>query len=165
MTQDDVFLGNLTVREQLLFSAMLRLPAALSHDGKLARVCRAPPPPLPHTRSPSLRRAGSDGRAEQVDRVAKQLGLTACLNTRIGTALVRGVSGGERKRTNIGVELLSDPRSLPFLSLSLSLSLTLSLSLSAALLLTSWPLLSPVMQGFCFWTSRRAGWTRSRRWR
>lgn len=27
----------------------------------------------------------------------------------IGTELIRGVSGGERKRTNIGMELITDP--------------------------------------------------------
>jgi len=35
-------------------------------------------------------------------------------NTRIGGPLVKGVSGGERKRTSIGVELITDP-SLIFL--------------------------------------------------
>lgn len=35
--------------------------------------------------------------------------LTKCSNTRIGNSLVRGISGGERKRTSIGVELLTDP--------------------------------------------------------
>ena len=38
----------------------------------------------------------------------------SCLQVGGGTTLVRGVSGGERKRTNIGVELLSNP-SLLFL--------------------------------------------------
>ena len=33
-------------------------------------------------------------------------------NTRVGNSLVRGVSGGERKRTSIGVELLTNPAML-----------------------------------------------------
>lgn len=37
------------------------------------------------------------------------LKLTKCQNTRIGGPLVKGVSGGERKRTSIGVELITDP--------------------------------------------------------
>lgn len=30
-------------------------------------------------------------------------------HSQIGTDLIRGVSGGERKRTNIGMELITDP--------------------------------------------------------
>ncbi len=36
--------------------------------------------------------------------------LTKCQNTKIGGALVKGISGGERKRTSIGVELITDPQ-------------------------------------------------------
>ncbi|MBM4179763.1 MAG: ATP-binding cassette domain-containing protein [Ignavibacteria bacterium] len=43
-----------------------------------------------------------------------KLKLHKCQNTRIGGPLVKGVSGGERKRTSIGVELITDP-SLIFL--------------------------------------------------
>lgn len=44
----------------------------------------------------------------------KDLGLTQCADTIIGNVMVRGISGGERKRTSIGVELLTNP-SLIFL--------------------------------------------------
>lgn len=40
--------------------------------------------------------------------------LHKCASTKIGGPLVKGVSGGERKRTSIGVELITDP-SLIFL--------------------------------------------------
>ena len=36
--------------------------------------------------------------------------MTKCQNTKIGGALVKGVSGGERKRASIGVELITDPQ-------------------------------------------------------
>jgi ABC-type multidrug transport system ATPase subunit len=36
--------------------------------------------------------------------------LTKCQNTKIGGSLLKGVSGGERKRTSIGVELITDPQ-------------------------------------------------------
>ncbi len=44
----------------------------------------------------------------------KDLGLTECQNTLVGGEMIRGISGGERKRTSIGVELLTNP-SLIFL--------------------------------------------------
>jgi ABC-type multidrug transport system ATPase subunit len=50
----------------------------------------------------------------RVEKVIADLKLTKCQNTKIGGPLVKGVSGGERKRTSIGVELITDP-SLIFL--------------------------------------------------
>ena len=49
---------------------------------------------------------------KQVIEVERELGLSGCSNTKTGNTLVRGVSGGERKRANIGVELLSEPSML-----------------------------------------------------
>lgn len=49
-----------------------------------------------------------------VDDLIDNLKLHGAMNTQIGGPLVKGVSGGERKRTSIGVELISDP-SLLFL--------------------------------------------------
>lgn len=69
----------MSVRECLEFAAKLKLPGTL--DQKLARV----------------------------DEVITMLKLTKCQNTKIGGQLVKGVSGGERKRTSIGVELITDP--------------------------------------------------------
>ncbi len=48
-------------------------------------------------------------KAQVVEDVIAELGLAKAANTWIGNEIVRGVSGGERKRTNIGVELLSNP--------------------------------------------------------
>jgi ABC-type multidrug transport system ATPase subunit len=44
----------------------------------------------------------------------EDLKLTKCENTKIGGAVIKGVSGGERKRCSIGVELITNP-SLIFL--------------------------------------------------
>ena len=46
--------------------------------------------------------------------IIQELGLKKAAATRIGDARHRGVSGGERKRTNIAVEMMQDP-SLLFL--------------------------------------------------
>nr|XP_022314885.1 ATP-binding cassette sub-family G member 2-like isoform X2 [Crassostrea virginica] len=81
VVQDDVVMGTLTVRENFLFSASLRLPSSLS----------------------------SKERNEKVDTVIQELGLTHCADTKVGNEFIRGVSGGERKRTNIGMELIISP--------------------------------------------------------
>ncbi|CAF3354569.1 unnamed protein product [Rotaria socialis] len=47
-----------------------------------------------------------------VDEVIAQLGLEKCADTIVGTEFRRGVSGGERKRTNIGMELVLSSRVL-----------------------------------------------------
>ena len=45
----------------------------------------------------------------RVESVIAQLGLVDACDTVIGSQMVRGVSGGERKRVSIGIELLHDP--------------------------------------------------------
>ena len=44
-------------------------------------------------------------RTELVDAVISELGLNKCRNTIIGDEKVRGVSGGERRRASIGVQV------------------------------------------------------------
>lgn len=46
---------------------------------------------------------------KRVDEVITQLGLKSCENSFIGGFLKKGISGGEKKRVSIGVELLTDP--------------------------------------------------------
>ncbi|KAK1886946.1 Broad substrate specificity ATP-binding cassette transporter ABCG2 [Dissostichus eleginoides] len=87
VVQDDILMGTLSVRENLLFSANLRLN------------------PRHHT---------SADKNSRVDAIIQDLGLTDCAGTKIGTEFLRGVSGGERKRCSIGMELITSP-SLLFL--------------------------------------------------
>jgi ABC-type multidrug transport system ATPase subunit len=51
----------------------------------------------------------AEQRSARVDAVLAQLNLTHVQHTVIGDEGTRGVSGGERKRVNIGIELLADP--------------------------------------------------------
>lgn len=81
VTQDDTFYAHLTVRETLMYAALLRLPGTLTRTEKLQRV----------------------------DDIIVDLGLQKCRNTIIGGQFLRGVSGGERKRVSIGHEILIDP--------------------------------------------------------
>ncbi|XP_059211408.1 broad substrate specificity ATP-binding cassette transporter ABCG2-like isoform X2 [Centropristis striata] len=81
VVQDDVVMGTLTVRENFTFSAALRLPASVSQEEK----------------------------DQKVNRLIQELGLGRVADSKVGTQLIRGISGGERKRTNIGMELIIDP--------------------------------------------------------
>ena len=49
---------------------------------------------------------------EKVDELIRRLGLSSCQHTLVGNASIKGVSGGERKRTSIGYELITNPRLL-----------------------------------------------------
>ncbi len=77
--QDDVLLETLTPLECLQFSANLRL--SCSQEEKVKRV----------------------------HKVIDDLKLQNCVNTLVGNVLKKGISGGERKRTSIGVEIVTDP--------------------------------------------------------
>lgn len=79
--QEDLFIGTLTVREHLQFTARLRMNPSIPYATKMARV----------------------------EQVINQLGLTKSANTIIGTKLQRGLSGGEQKRLSFASDLLNDP--------------------------------------------------------
>ncbi|GJP43760.1 hypothetical protein CLOM_g3178 [Closterium sp. NIES-68] len=82
--QDDVLFPSLTVRETLMYAAELRVEPRFSRREK----------------------------EEKVDRLIDLLGLAKVAETLIGGERKRGVSGGERKRVAIGVEMVSDPKIL-----------------------------------------------------
>ena len=81
VAQDDSLQVTATPREAIRFSAKLRLPSSTTD--------------------------------EDLDTLTKQmlyeLGLEKCADTIMGGPLVKGVSGGERKRTSVGVELVTKP--------------------------------------------------------
>ncbi|KAG8443621.1 hypothetical protein GDO86_008969 [Hymenochirus boettgeri] len=79
--QDDQLLPHLTVRETLTFIARLRLPNTFSEEQRQKRV----------------------------EDVIAELRLRQCANTKVGNTYTRGVSGGERRRVSIGVQLLWNP--------------------------------------------------------
>jgi ABC-type multidrug transport system ATPase subunit len=79
--QQDILLAELTVRETLTYAANLRLPHV--------------------TNSPE--------RKAIVESVILELGLKDCANTRIGSSIHKGCSGGEKRRVSIGVQMLANP--------------------------------------------------------
>eukprot|EP01084_Bolivina_argentea_P270776 460506_1 len=78
--QDDLYFQSLTVRETLKFSANLKLPTTLSKKQRMQRV---------------------------VD-IIDELDLNKCADTIIGN-IGAGISGGERRRLAIGLEILNRP--------------------------------------------------------
>ena len=79
--QQDILLATLTARETLHYAAELRLP--------------------PPTTAAERRKI--------VDEVILELGLKECADTRIGDNEHKGCSGGEKRRTSLGVQLLANP--------------------------------------------------------
>ena len=61
-----------------------------------------------------IRETTNEERKKRVEYVIKKLRMTSCADTRVGGHLMKGLSGGERKRTAIGYELITNP-SLLFL--------------------------------------------------
>jgi ABC-type multidrug transport system ATPase subunit len=51
-------------------------------------------------------------RSFKIDKLISILGLNECKNIPVGGMFVQGLSGGEKKRTSIGIELLSNPKVL-----------------------------------------------------
>lgn len=45
-----------------------------------------------------------------VEELIEELWLSNCWKTLIGNYLIKGCSGGEKKRVSIGVELITDPK-------------------------------------------------------
>ena len=80
--QEDVMHRDITVYEALYYAAKLRLPRDLP-DAQII---------------------------ETVERVLTRMGLAHIRDSIIGDERVRGISGGQRKRVNIALELLTEPK-------------------------------------------------------
>jgi ABC-type multidrug transport system ATPase subunit len=79
--QDDIVYAELTVRENLIFSGRFRLPKGTT-DEEIA---------------------------ELADETLANLGLARVADSQVGDIRRRGVSGGEKKRVSIGLELMALP--------------------------------------------------------
>lgn len=75
---DDYHLPALTVRETLRFAAMIKLPSTVSRKRKLARA----------------------------EDVLKMLGLRDCADGMVGGELLKGISGGEKRRLSLACEMV-----------------------------------------------------------
>jgi len=87
--QDDIVYPELTVRENFVYSGRFQLPRGTSLDEIY----------------------------DLADATLANLGLSRVAGSIVGDVTRRGISGGEKKRVNIGLELMALPRALyvPFL--------------------------------------------------
>ena len=85
VTQDDsALLPYLTVRETLRFAAGLRLPTWMSKEEKVKRA----------------------------EDVMLKMGLKDCADVLVGDELFKGLSGGEKRRVSIAIQVLTEPQIL-----------------------------------------------------
>jgi ATP-binding cassette subfamily G (WHITE) protein 1 len=73
--------ATMTVKEAIKMSAILRLPSEL----------------------------GAEAKEERVNQIISILRLTKAANTIIGSTTIKGISGGERKRTALSMEMVTNP--------------------------------------------------------
>jgi ABC-type multidrug transport system ATPase subunit len=79
--QEDIMHSELTVVEAIMFSSLLKNKSSVSHSMRF----------------------------KMVDEVIAVLGLEKCRNSVIGDQETRGVSGGQRKRVSIALEIVANP--------------------------------------------------------
>ncbi|KAM7482306.1 hypothetical protein LguiB_006889 [Lonicera macranthoides] len=84
VTQEDILTWTLTVREAVYYSAELQLPNSMSRAEK----------------------------KERAERTIREMGLQDSINTRIGGCGTKSLSGGQRRRVSICVEILTRPNLL-----------------------------------------------------
>uniref|UniRef100_J3MVN3 ABC transporter domain-containing protein n=2 Tax=Oryza brachyantha TaxID=4533 RepID=J3MVN3_ORYBR len=84
VTQENMLMATLTVREAIYYSAQIQLPDTMATAEKLARA----------------------------DDTVREMGLSSALDTRIGGRSSKGISGGQQKRLSICLEILTRPRLL-----------------------------------------------------
>ncbi|XVE93156.1 hypothetical protein REPUB_Repub01dG0166000 [Reevesia pubescens] len=84
VTQDDALITTLTVREAVYYSAQLQLPDTMSKSEK----------------------------KERAEMTIREMGLEDAMNTRIGGWGAKGLSGGQKRRVSICIEILTRPRLL-----------------------------------------------------
>ncbi|XWS39748.1 hypothetical protein CRYUN_Cryun18bG0080900 [Craigia yunnanensis] len=84
VTQDDALITTLTVRETVYYSAQLQLPDTMSMSEK----------------------------KERAEMTIWEMGLQDAINTRIGGWGAKGLSGGQKRRVSICIEILTRPKLL-----------------------------------------------------
>ncbi|KAK7860071.1 abc transporter g family member 11 [Quercus suber] len=84
VTQDDTLMTTLTIREAVYYSAQLQLPDSMSRSEK----------------------------KERAKMTIREMGLQDSMDTRIGGWSIKGLSGGQKRRVSICIEILTRPKLL-----------------------------------------------------
>ncbi|XP_049411400.1 ABC transporter G family member 1-like [Solanum stenotomum] len=84
VTQDETLLATLTVQEAVYYSAQLQLPVSMTKSEK----------------------------KQIAEQTIKEMGLQDAMNTRIGGFGNKGISGGEKRRLSVCMEILTRPKLL-----------------------------------------------------
>ncbi|KAF6144901.1 hypothetical protein GIB67_041487 [Kingdonia uniflora] len=115
ISQYDLHIGEMTVRETLAFAARCQgagtgyeMLAELSRREKAANI--KPDPDI----DVYMKAAALEGQEASVvtDYILKILGLEICADTMVGDEMVRGISGGQRKRVTTGEMLVGPAKAL-----------------------------------------------------
>ncbi|XP_021277311.1 pleiotropic drug resistance protein 1-like isoform X1 [Herrania umbratica] len=115
ISQYDLHIGEMTVRETLAFSARCQgvgprygMLAELSRREKEANI--KPDPDI----DIYMKAAALEGQEASVvtDYILKILGLEVCADTMVGNEMIRGISGGQKKRVTTGEMLVGPARAL-----------------------------------------------------
>ncbi|XP_012467719.2 pleiotropic drug resistance protein 1 [Gossypium raimondii] len=115
ISQYDLHIGEMTVRETLAFSARCQgvgdrydMLAELSRREKQANI--KPDPDI----DVFMKAAATEGQEVNVitDYILKVLGLEVCADTMVGDEMLRGISGGQKKRVTTGEMLVGPAKAL-----------------------------------------------------
>ncbi|XP_058074641.1 ABC transporter G family member 39-like [Magnolia sinica] len=115
ISQNDLHIGEMTVRETLAFSARCQgvgtnyeMLMELSRREKEANI--KPDPDI----DVYMKAASLEGQKESVvtDYILKILGLEVCADTMVGDQMLRGISGGQKKRVTTGEMLVGPAKTL-----------------------------------------------------
>ncbi|XXG56014.1 hypothetical protein AAC387_Pa03g3547 [Persea americana] len=115
ISQHDLHIGEMTVRETLAFSARCQgvgtryeMLTELSRREKEANI--KPDPDI----DVFMKAAALEGQKESVvvDYILKILGLDICADTMVGDQMLRGISGGQKKRVTTGEMLVGPAKAL-----------------------------------------------------
>ncbi|KAG0480355.1 hypothetical protein HPP92_011213 [Vanilla planifolia] len=84
VTQEDVLMTTLTVREAVQYAAELQLPSSMDRAAKMQRA----------------------------EETLQEMGLTGVAGVRIGGRVTKGISGGQKRRVSICMEIITRPKLL-----------------------------------------------------